>query len=115
VVRGSIQSIARWLQVGFALVLVCMAIFIPFLPEGYSTPRAPRSAVEWFEQVFAIVACVVIFSPYFLGAAALNDARRHLGQDPTRESVPNFLALYFWPFGGLIHVHRRVREVLHAA
>src|SRR6187551_2671026 len=43
VVRSSIRSIARWLLVGLALVLVCMAIFIPFLPEGYSTPTDPKS------------------------------------------------------------------------
>jgi len=30
------------------------------------------------------------------------------------ESVPNFLALYFDLAGGILYVHSRVREVLHA-
>jgi hypothetical protein len=72
----------------------------------------PRSVREWLELFFGIALVSVVFLPSFLGAAALNDARRYMRRDPAMEAVPNFLALYFGCVGGSLYVHRRVREVL---
>jgi len=112
IVRPSIKSLARWLFVGFVGVVLTLAVAIPFLPEGYETPRNPQSGHEWLELFFGITSVFVVFLPFFLGAVALNDARRYMRQDPTMETVPNFLALYFGCVGGMLYVHRRVREVL---
>lgn len=112
IVRPSIRSAARWLLLGFVVVALVMAVAIPFLPDNYATPHNPGSLRDWAELAFGLAACLVVFSPFFLGAAALNDTRHHMRQSPTLESIPNFLALYFGPFGGLLHVHRRIREIL---
>jgi hypothetical protein len=113
VVRPLIKSIARWLLVGFVGVVLTLAVAIPFLTEEYKTPTSPQSGREWLEWSFGLLSVAVIFLPFFLGAAALNDTRRYMRQDPTLESIPNFLALYFGMAGGLIYVHRRIREVLN--
>jgi hypothetical protein len=115
VVRNSIRIAARVLFVGFVCVLVVLATVIPFPPSGYAPPISPESWREWVEFMFGILAGTVVIAPSLLGAAALNDTRRYLQQDPKRESLPNFLALYFCAFGGILHVHRRVRELLTAA
>jgi hypothetical protein len=114
IVRPSIKVTARWLLVGFVGVVVALAVGIPFLPEEYKTPTSPQSGREWLELLFGVLSVAAIFPPFFLGAAALNDTRRYMRQDPTLESIPNFLALYFGFAGGLLWVHRRVREVLRA-
>jgi len=115
IVRSSIRFVARWLLMGFIGIILVMAVAIPFLPDDYATPTNPSSWQEWLEVALGAASVVVIFSPFFLGAAALNDTRRYMRQDSTLESIPNFLALYFGLFGGLLHVHRRVREVLMPA
>jgi hypothetical protein len=111
-------AITKWARLWFVVLLgvaTFLAIAVPLMPEeGYSTPVPPNTLRQWFEVGFALVGNVAVFSPFFIGAAALNDTRGALRQSAELESIPNFLALYFWPFGGILHIHRRVREVLAA-
>jgi hypothetical protein len=116
--RGIVRpALMNWARCWFLVLLGVagfLAIAVPLLPEGYSTPVPPSTFRHWVEVGFALLANVAVFSPFFVGAAALNDTRVALKQSAALESVPNFLALYFWPVGGILHVHRRVREVLGA-
>ena len=110
VVRIRVKSWARFLFIGFLGLLILLAVLAPFFPEGYATPLAPQTVREWLELLLGVAVDVVVFGPFFLGSAALNDSRRAMKQDPTLESFTNFIALYFGIFGGLIYVHGRVRE-----
>jgi hypothetical protein len=112
VVRSSVRTWARWLFIGFCIFLMALPLVLPAMTEGYSTPSSPGSAREWMEIVAALAVNIVVFAPFVLGSAALNDLRRAAHQDPPMESISNFLALYFGLFGGLLYVHRRVREAL---
>ena len=112
VVRPAVRAWAHWLFRGFCILLVALPLVLPLVPDGYSTPSSPKTAREWLEIIVALAVNVVVFAPFFLGSAALNDLRRAAHQSPTLESIPNFLALYFGLFGGLLYVHRRVREAL---
>jgi hypothetical protein len=115
IVRPSIKTTTRWLLVGFVGFALTLAVALPFYPKGYETPMNPQTLREWLELLFAMLSLAVVFPPFFFGAAALNDARRYMRQSPPSASISNFLALYFGIAGGLLYVHRRVREVLDAA
>ena len=114
IVRPAVKAWASRLFVGFAIVLVLLPLALPQIPDGYSTPTSPHSVREWLEVVLAVAVNIVVFAPFFLGSAALNDLLRAMREERILKSIPNFLALYFGLFGGLLYVHRRVREVLHA-
>lgn len=118
--RGIVRpALLKWCRPWFAVFVGFVAILTvasPFIPEsGYQTPQSPATARDWTEVALAVVVNIAVFSPFFVGAAALNDMRWSQGQRAWGDSIPNFLALFFWPFGGAIHVHNRVRAVLHAA
>jgi hypothetical protein len=87
-----------------------MVLAIPFLPNGYSTPIPLAAPIEWMEVVFAVAVNVVVFGPFFLGAAALNDVRHAMKQPTVLDSIPNFLTLFFGMFGGLLFAHRAIRQ-----
>jgi hypothetical protein len=59
-----------------------------------------------------IIVNIVIFAPFFLATAALNDLRKSVSGQPAFESLANFLAFYFWLFGGLLYVHKQVQAAL---
>jgi hypothetical protein len=122
VVLGMPEGIVRrplimWSRFCSALLLGCgalVAVVQPFLPETFQGLENSEAPWQWLGVGVGIAVNVAVFPGFFVGAAALNDTRRAMRQDPMLESIPNFLALYFWPFGGVLHVHRRVREVLNA-
>ncbi len=62
-----------------------------------------------------IIMNIVIFAPFFLATAALNDLRKSVGVQQEFDSLPNFLAFYFWLFGGVFYVHRQVQAALMPA
>lgn len=109
IVRESIRSVTRGLLWGLIAIMVLMSIAIPFLPSGYSTPTNPESFRHWIEFAVGLVSVVVVFAPFFLAAAALNDVLRHLGTNPTLMSLSNFLAVYCCPVGGLLVIHPKLR------
>ena len=109
VVGASLRAWTRALFFGFLLALALLAVLGPFLPTEYS---APGLVTQWLRLLAALAINIVIFAPFFLGAAALNDLLRAARKDLTLQSIPNFLALYFGIFGGWLYVHRRVREAL---
>ena len=118
--RGIVRPALRNWSKPWLLVLLCAAALIvvlaPFAPdEGYQPTVPPTTLRQWLETALALVVNISLFSPFFVGAAALNDTRRATNQSATLESIPNFIALFAWPYGGALHVHRRVRAALHVA
>lgn len=61
-----------------------------------------------------VAVSVVLVAPFLLATAALNQARRSLGEPGADESVRTFFALNFAVFGGYVFVHRRVQATLAA-
>lgn len=112
VVRTKLRAAARILFFGFLLALSVLVVLLPLTSGEYSPPANPHSLSGWLELAAGLALNIVLFAPFFLGAAALNDLWRAARQDPTLQSVPNFLALYFGLFGGWLYIHRRVREAL---
>jgi hypothetical protein len=84
---------------------------IPLLDE--SAERPPISTLAGVGIMAAVIIVnVVIFAPFFLATAALNDLRKSVSDQPAFESLPNFLAFYFWLFGGVLYVHKQVQLAL---
>lgn len=116
IVRPTVRSRARFLFNGLLLLAVVAAVLISLFPEGPSSSEGPMEPLPAFLLFVAVVASnVVIFAPFFLATAALNDVQRHQRGGPLEASLSNFVAIYFWLFGGIFRIHPRIQVVLHAA
>ena len=116
IVRPTVRSRARFLFKGLLLLAVVAAVLIPFFPEGSSSSEEAMAPLPAFLLFVAVVTiCVVVFAPFFLATAALNDVRRSQRGGPLEGSITNFVAIYFWLFGGIFRIHPRIQVALHAA
>ena len=110
VIRKGIVSAARKMLAAFLLLLLLLVFVVPFFPNGYSTPMTPTTPTEWMEYILGLAVNAVVFGPFFLGAAALNDVRQAMKQPTAFDSIPNFLTLFAGLCGGLLFAHRPVRQ-----
>ena len=113
-VRPRVRSAAQLLFSAF-LVLVVIGIFaIPFLDDpAEGRPVSGLAAVGVMAAV--VLVNVVIFAPFFLATAVLNDVRKSIGVHQALDSLPIFLGFYFWWFGGVFYVHRQLQTALMPA
>jgi hypothetical protein len=114
IVRSRVRGTAKLLFGALLVAAVIGVVAIPFLDEA--AEGAPISSLAGAGIMAAVIIVnIVIFAPFFLATAALNDLRKSVGVQPAYDSVPNFVALYFWLFGGVFYVHRQVQAALMPA
>jgi hypothetical protein len=108
IVRPRVRRTAKRLFVALIVAAVMAVVTIPFLDEPVE--RHPISGLASAGVAIAVAMInVAIFAPFFLATAALNDLQKSLGVRRSFASITNFVALYFWWFGGVFYVHRQVQ------
>jgi hypothetical protein len=113
-VRSRVRRAAK-LLFGALLLLVVIGIFaIPVL-DGSAEGAAVSGMAAVGIMAAVVTVNIVIFAPFFLATAALNDLRKSAGVHNAFDSLPNFLAFYFFWFGGIFYVHRQVQSALMPA
>jgi len=56
----------------------------------------------------------LVFSPFFIATHVLGEARRALGSYQPTDSIGAWIALFYFPFGGVFFLHRTVAVTAEA-
>ena len=104
------HKIARLLALVF---IACSLVLISGFPQVFSSliqTGVYQLKNSWAVLVFMILFNASIFIPLFLATHVLDVARQKNGTYKPLDFIPTFLGFYFGIFGGMLYVHRLVRE-----
>ena len=106
------RRIAKVLGIVLAACAVILVAAIPFMSFGMKGAwEVPPLIDGWTINVYGLVLDIAIFLPFFVATHVIDIARQIKGYYKPLDYLGTFLGLYFGLFGGLLYVHRLVREV----
>jgi hypothetical protein len=69
---------------------------------------APEAVETWPGRLLGLVFAFFLFSPFFVATHVIGQARRELGVFKPLDSIGAWFALFYFGFGGVFFLHRKV-------